>query len=604
MGRVWGYEAALDTGHGDGARPPAAREDRGRPLASRATCRRSGASATGSCRDPMIWAPHGRARDARVGLVARRRACGRCPPCACSSSGSRSSPCCLPLAAVLLSGWVMFHMGDDVKILAVVGRVGHGRAGRRACCSRARSPARSTACATRRARSRAATSTRGRPRPGPAEVAELAASFNEMAANLERLFDARRELVALGEPRPAHAARLHAGDARGGRGRARRARRATCPRCATRCARLALLVDDLFELARIDAGALTLELRDSRPRRRRRRACLRGVDGRGAQRAASRSTPTSTSAPRSRVRARQGRARAPQPAHERAAAHARRTARSPCGSSRDADDVRVTRGGHRRRARRGGASGGCSTASGAATRPRSQRRRRARARDRPRPRRGAGRPHLGREPPRRRCARELHPAGRVGAGTGFFARRSARSEMCAGRRGAGRASPTAPAALQGAPTSPRGASRPPLGTLADDRVTCLCRRCVACVPGCLVGRCAGMCAVPQWAGRRLVWAGYASGQSRGRRHPCSRATPPLRRSRGAFHDETRSPPAAGSTEDSACARIGRRPHSKTEDHERTTATPGRTALRVHAEDHAAGRVRRGSTRSRSGRPER
>ena len=26
----------------------------------------------------------------------------------------------LPLVAVLLSGWVMFHMGDDVKILAVV----------------------------------------------------------------------------------------------------------------------------------------------------------------------------------------------------------------------------------------------------------------------------------------------------------------------------------------------------------------------------------------------------------------------------------------------------------------------------------------------------
>jgi len=25
----------------------------------------------------------------------------------------------LPLAAVFLSGWVMFHMGDDVKILAV-----------------------------------------------------------------------------------------------------------------------------------------------------------------------------------------------------------------------------------------------------------------------------------------------------------------------------------------------------------------------------------------------------------------------------------------------------------------------------------------------------
>ncbi|HJX49307.1 MAG TPA: hypothetical protein VJ375_15820, partial [Gaiellaceae bacterium] len=25
----------------------------------------------------------------------------------------------LPLLAVMLSGWVMFHMGDDVKILAV-----------------------------------------------------------------------------------------------------------------------------------------------------------------------------------------------------------------------------------------------------------------------------------------------------------------------------------------------------------------------------------------------------------------------------------------------------------------------------------------------------
>ncbi len=27
---------------------------------------------------------------------------------------------CLPLAVVLTSGWVMFHMGDDVKILAML----------------------------------------------------------------------------------------------------------------------------------------------------------------------------------------------------------------------------------------------------------------------------------------------------------------------------------------------------------------------------------------------------------------------------------------------------------------------------------------------------
>ena len=34
------------------------------------------------------------------------------------------------------------------------------------------------------------------PESGPAEVADLAESFNEMASNLEQLFDARRELVA------------------------------------------------------------------------------------------------------------------------------------------------------------------------------------------------------------------------------------------------------------------------------------------------------------------------------------------------------------------------------------------------------------------------
>jgi hypothetical protein len=30
----------------------------------------------------------------------------------------------LPLLAVMLSGWVMFHMGDDVKILAVAAAAG------------------------------------------------------------------------------------------------------------------------------------------------------------------------------------------------------------------------------------------------------------------------------------------------------------------------------------------------------------------------------------------------------------------------------------------------------------------------------------------------
>ncbi|MDQ3875657.1 MAG: hypothetical protein M3322_08965, partial [Actinomycetota bacterium] len=34
------------------------------------------------------------------------------------------------------------------------------------------------------------------PESGPRELAELGAAFNEMASNVERLFDARRQLVA------------------------------------------------------------------------------------------------------------------------------------------------------------------------------------------------------------------------------------------------------------------------------------------------------------------------------------------------------------------------------------------------------------------------
>ena len=48
MASVWGYTAALDTGHRDRPRAPPAREDRGRPVAAASTSRRSGASATGS----------------------------------------------------------------------------------------------------------------------------------------------------------------------------------------------------------------------------------------------------------------------------------------------------------------------------------------------------------------------------------------------------------------------------------------------------------------------------------------------------------------------------------------------------------------------------
>jgi signal transduction histidine kinase len=168
---------------------------------------------------------------------------------------------CLPLAAVLLSGWVMFHMGDDVKILAVsaasaaVAVLAGLWLGRTIVNS---------IDAVRDASGRLARgdlSVRA-PRSGPAEIDDLAASFNEMAVNLERLFDARRELVAwashdLRTPlaniqamlEAMHDGLMHPDEA--------------LPSLEEQTRALATMVDDLFELAQIDAGALTLELHET-----------------------------------------------------------------------------------------------------------------------------------------------------------------------------------------------------------------------------------------------------------------------------------------------------------------------------------------------------
>src|SRR2546430_4545680 len=43
----------------------------------------------------------------------------RAPTVSLQLAGLALIAVCVPLAAVLLSGWVMFHMGADVKILAV-----------------------------------------------------------------------------------------------------------------------------------------------------------------------------------------------------------------------------------------------------------------------------------------------------------------------------------------------------------------------------------------------------------------------------------------------------------------------------------------------------
>ncbi|TMK98871.1 MAG: HAMP domain-containing histidine kinase [Actinobacteria bacterium] len=167
----------------------------------------------------------------------------------------------LPLASVILGGLVMFHMHDDVKILAV------------AAASASTALAAAVLVAARIARrlgsleaaaeelSGGELKTRA-PTAGPRELAHVGEAFNSMAGNLEALFDARRQLVAwashdLRTPVASMQAMLDAVDD----GLASSEEYLPALRQQTRT--LALLVDDLFELARIDSGALTLELRQA-----------------------------------------------------------------------------------------------------------------------------------------------------------------------------------------------------------------------------------------------------------------------------------------------------------------------------------------------------
>jgi signal transduction histidine kinase len=168
---------------------------------------------------------------------------------------------CLPLGVVLASGLVMFGMHDDGKIVAVAvvstvsALVGALVLGSRILRPLGRLRATSTRVATGDLSARA-------PESGPRELRELGGSFNEMAASIERLFDARRELVAwashdLRTPLASLRAMVEAIED----GLATPAEYLPAIRAQTEI--LSRLVDDLFELAMIDAGALTLELRDA-----------------------------------------------------------------------------------------------------------------------------------------------------------------------------------------------------------------------------------------------------------------------------------------------------------------------------------------------------
>jgi signal transduction histidine kinase len=167
----------------------------------------------------------------------------------------------LPLGAVLLSGAVMLEEGHDLVVLLVAAAASTAALGGAWLLVRSiASPAERLRAASRRI---AAGDLSARaPEDGPAELAQLGASFNEMARNLEELFDARRQLVAAASHdlrTPISALRAMIEAVEDGLAEPER----YLPEMRAQVEALARLVDDLFELARIDSGALRLELREA-----------------------------------------------------------------------------------------------------------------------------------------------------------------------------------------------------------------------------------------------------------------------------------------------------------------------------------------------------
>ena len=187
----------------------------------------------------------------------------------------------LPLAAVLLSGAVMFESEHDLTALAGI------VAGAAAAVVAALLLVRWVNAPIERLRSASAALAAGdlaaRAAPGgPDELSELSGSFNAMAEQIERLFDARRELVAwashdLRTPIAAIQAMMEAVE--DGLVPAER----YFPEIREQTRLLATLVDDLFELARIDSGALTLEIQEAALDGLVER-CLRGLEAEATQR--------------------------------------------------------------------------------------------------------------------------------------------------------------------------------------------------------------------------------------------------------------------------------------------------------------------------------
>jgi signal transduction histidine kinase len=157
----------------------------------------------------------------------------------------------LPIVAVLLTGIAMFHMGADAVLIAVAVASAIVAIGGAWLVTRSISrPLRTLrASTTRLASGDFATRVSV---TGPAELSEVARAFNDMAGRLEELFDARRELVAwashdLRAPVSSLQAMLEAVED----GVVEPEH--YLPAMQDQVRRLTTLIDDLFELARIDA---------------------------------------------------------------------------------------------------------------------------------------------------------------------------------------------------------------------------------------------------------------------------------------------------------------------------------------------------------------
>jgi signal transduction histidine kinase len=168
----------------------------------------------------------------------------------------------LPLSAVVLSGLAMFKSGYDLAILLVAAASSTAAVSAALLVVRGVS---GTVEGLRRAASALAVGDLAAraPEQPPREFAALARDFNEMAGRLEELFDARSQVVAwashdLRTPVASIQAMVEAME--DGLVTAEE----YLPALRDQTAMLGRLVDDLFELARIDAGVLGVELRETR----------------------------------------------------------------------------------------------------------------------------------------------------------------------------------------------------------------------------------------------------------------------------------------------------------------------------------------------------